>query len=223
MATTSSRPWRCIVIAIAGYELWQRYEAEPARSRPPTPSSPRSSLPTPAIRPGRRRVRRSSPRRARRLRRAGAAGAGRRAARRRPARRGDRRSTSRSPTTTTARSATSRASAPPGRWPTAPRNPICETLLAPLTDPTAPWRFMAREMLAYADYHAGNIAQGADRIRRRWPTTPTRRDTLRQRAAAMAAFLKAGGDKNFGTVPPPPPAADARHAAQSGKAPHTMK
>src|SRR6185312_12635467 len=30
-----------------------------------------------------------------------------------------------------------------------------DSLLAPLTDPTSPWRFSAREIIAYADFHAG--------------------------------------------------------------------
>jgi hypothetical protein len=30
-----------------------------------------------------------------------------------------------------------------------------DSMLAPLTDPTSPWRFTAREVMAYADYHAG--------------------------------------------------------------------
>ncbi len=48
---------------------------------------------------------------------------------------------------------------------TAPRSEV-ETLLAPLTDPTSPWRFMAREILAYADFHAGNVKAAQLAIRR---------------------------------------------------------
>ena len=77
-----------------------------------------------------------------------------------------------------------------------------QTLLAPLTDPTNGWRFMAREVLAYDDYRLGNFKQamgeyeklGAD------ANAPT---GVRQRAMAMAVYLKAGGDANVGTVPPP--------------------
>jgi hypothetical protein len=85
---------------------------------------------------------------------------------------------------------------------TAPRLQI-ETLLAPLTDPTNPWRFMAREILAYSDYRTGKLKAA----QKEYETLAGETDApigVRQRANAMATFLKAGGDANFGTVPPPP-------------------
>jgi hypothetical protein len=88
----------------------------------------------------------------------------------------------------------------------APKSDI-EALLTPLNTPSNAWRFMAREILAYADYRVGAFDQaqsefaalGADK------DAP---DTLRGRAKAMSDFIKAGGDKNFGNVPQPsaPPA-----------------
>jgi len=92
----------------------------------------------------------------------------------------------------------------------APRGDV-ETLLAPLTDPTSAWRHAAREILAYCDYHAGDLkkAQGEFQALADDKDAP---ETMRRRVAAMAAFLKEGGMANFGTVPqpaptpPPPPA-----------------
>lgn len=100
---------------------------------------------------------------------------------------------------------------------TAPRLQI-ETLLAPLTDPTSPWRFMAHEILAYSDYRTGKL----DAARKEYETLSGEQDApmgVRQRANAMATFLKAGGDKAYGKVPmPAAPAAAGGHAAP-GKAP----
>lgn len=91
-----------------------------------------------------------------------------------------------------------------------------ETLLAPLTDPTSPWRFTAREILAYSDYRAGKL----DAAEKEYQTLAGETDApigVRQRANAMATFLKAGGDANFGTVPPPPSPA-AKPADKQGPA-----
>jgi len=87
-----------------------------------------------------------------------------------------------------------------------PRGDI-ETLLAPLTDPTSPWRFAAREILAYADFHAGDMKK-AQHDFQTLADDPNAPQQMRRRVAAMAAFLKDGGMTNFGTVPPPaaPPA-----------------
>jgi hypothetical protein len=77
-----------------------------------------------------------------------------------------------------------------------------QTLLAPLTDPTSPWRFMANEILAYSNYHAGKTAI-AEKAFARLATEDGAPPGVRQRANAMATFLKAGGAKDFGTVPMP--------------------
>lgn len=81
-----------------------------------------------------------------------------------------------------------------------------QTLLAPLTDPTSPWRHAAAEILAFADYHAGDTAAAMKEFQA-LANDKDATDTTRRRAAAIAAFLKEGGMRNFGTVPPPAPAA----------------
>lgn len=96
-----------------------------------------------------------------------------------------------------------------------------EQILAPLTASTSQWRFMAQEILAYADYRAG--AMGA--AQKEFEALKDDKDAprpLRARANAMAVFLKAGGDANVGTVPkpvPPPTAPDQQGAPQGQPAP----
>jgi hypothetical protein len=89
----------------------------------------------------------------------------------------------------------------------APRREV-ETLLAPLTDATNPWRHAVREILAYADFHAGQFKQAQSEFQA-LADDKDAPDTMRRRVAAMAVFLKEGGATNFGTVPkpvtPPPP------------------
>ena len=80
-----------------------------------------------------------------------------------------------------------------------------ETLLAPLTDPTSPWRHSAHEILAYADYHAGRL-EAASAAFKAIADDKDAPDAMRQRASVMAAFLKSGGLREFGTVPHPAPA-----------------
>jgi hypothetical protein len=87
---------------------------------------------------------------------------------------------------------------------TAPRSET-ETTLGPLTAPTSAWRFMAREVLAYADYHAGATAQ-AMREYKSLADDAGAPAPVRGRANAMASFLAAGGTKDFGSVPKPPQA-----------------
>ncbi|HEY8950297.1 MAG TPA: tetratricopeptide repeat protein [Rhizomicrobium sp.] len=81
--------------------------------------------------------------------------------------------------------------------------PDLEKLLAPVTDATNPWNPMAREILAYSDFHAGKTEQALSEYKK-LSTEKDIPDTLRQRATAMATYLGAGGGKDFGTVPPPP-------------------
>ncbi len=97
----------------------------------------------------------------------------------------------------------------------APRGDI-ETLLAPLTDPTSAWRFAAREILAYADFHAGDVPK-AQHDFQSLADDPNAPPQMRRRVAAMAAFLKGGGMTNFGTVPPPAPAAPPPPTAPAPK------
>ncbi len=86
---------------------------------------------------------------------------------------------------------------------TAPKSDV-QSMLAPLTDPNSAWNSMAREVLAYADYHAGNMKQAlADyQSLAKDKNAPA---SLHQRSAAMAIYLSAGGGANFGTVPTPTP------------------
>ena len=76
-----------------------------------------------------------------------------------------------------------------------------QTLLQPLFDPASPWRFMAREILAYSDFRDGRTKQAEDEYQSlsREADAPA---SLRQRAEAMAALMRSG---DFGTVPPPSP------------------
>ena len=90
---------------------------------------------------------------------------------------------------------------------TAPRTEL-ETLLAPLTSPTNSWRYVAREVLAYADYHAGTLQRAQSEYETLAADTGAPAE-LRARVRAMAIFIKTGGEKDFGTVPKPPPPAPA--------------
>lgn len=94
-----------------------------------------------------------------------------------------------------------------------------EAWLAPLNAQTNAWHYMAQEVLAYADYRAGAL----DAAQREYQALGTEKDApngVRARSTAMATFLKAGGDKNFGTVPrPPQPAIPGLDASGEGAAP----
>lgn len=90
-----------------------------------------------------------------------------------------------------------------------------QTLLAPLTDSKSSWRFMAREILAYCDFRDGAMkaAQSEYDSLAAESEAPA---TVRQRASAMASLIRAGGGANFGTVPPPPKPGNASPSAQKG-------
>ena len=97
-----------------------------------------------------------------------------------------------------------------------------QDLVAPLTNANDPFHYMANELLAYVDYREGNVkdAQAAYEALAKDTTTPV---GIRERAAGMAAFLGAGGNRNVGTVPPPPkpqnPAPQSSAAPAPGQAP----
>jgi hypothetical protein len=93
----------------------------------------------------------------------------------------------------------------------APRATI-ESLVAPLADPGSQWRFLAKEVLAYADYRSGDVGR-AEQEYRSIADAQDATTTLRARAKGMAALIKSGGEKDFGTVPPLPQttAAPASH------------
>lgn len=93
----------------------------------------------------------------------------------------------------------------------APRAEITE-LLKPLDQPGNAWRSNAREILAYADYRAMDLKSAQTKYNE-LALAPEGTEGLRARAKAMADFLKNGGAKAYGTVPPDavpvPPAAPA--------------
>ncbi|MGD0144379.1 MAG: hypothetical protein ABSC92_14580 [Rhizomicrobium sp.] len=92
-----------------------------------------------------------------------------------------------------------------------------QSLLAPVTDQTNPWHAMAREILAYNDYHAG-ATQDAIREYQNLLADNDAPATLRARSGWMVTFLKGGGDKNYGTVPPPPAPQGASPSQPQGAA-----
>jgi hypothetical protein len=60
----------------------------------------------------------------------------------------------------------------------------------------------AREIIAYADYHAGLNAKA----QAEFESLGKDKDAsvaLRRRCSAMASFLRSGGMANYGKVPPP--------------------
>ena len=80
-----------------------------------------------------------------------------------------------------------------------------ENLLAPLRNPGNAWKPNADEILAYADYHGNQTAKALAEFDA-LANDPNSPQQLKRRAQAMAAFLKQGGAKDFGAVPPPEPA-----------------
>jgi len=88
------------------------------------------------------------------------------------------------------------------------------TLLAPLDNGKSAWRYMAREILAYRAYRDGK-AQDALKEFRALAATNDVPAAVRQRAAAMATFLRTSGGENYGTVPLPKNAAPAQQGTSS--------
>jgi len=87
---------------------------------------------------------------------------------------------------------------------TGPRSDL-QADLAPLTDPSSPWRISAREIFAYADFHAGNTSKAQSEFQS-LADDAAASEAMRSRCRAMANFLKNGGMTNYGTVPPLSPA-----------------
>ncbi len=86
-------------------------------------------------------------------------------------------------------------------------------ILAPLNAPSSDWQYSAREVLAYADYHAGNTGPAVAAFKELADNTKAPAN-LRQRCQAMAAFLTAGAGRDVGNVPPaPPPVPESAAAA----------
>ena len=82
-----------------------------------------------------------------------------------------------------------------------------QSLLAPLE--RAPlWKPMADEILAYSDYRTNHYPKAAREFEA-LSNDPASPGALKVRARAMAVFLEQGGEKNFGTVPTPQPSTPA--------------
>lgn len=83
----------------------------------------------------------------------------------------------------------------------APKGDV-QSLLQPLTSPSDAWQPVAQEVLAYADYRAGETRQALAEFQSlaKDPKAPS---GVRGRSRAMATFLAAGGDRNVGKVPMP--------------------
>jgi len=79
-----------------------------------------------------------------------------------------------------------------------------ENLLAPLRTPGSSWKPNADEILAYSDYHNNQTAKAMAEFDA-LATDPNSPQQLQRRTRAIAAFLKRGGPKDFGSVPSPAP------------------
>lgn len=72
-----------------------------------------------------------------------------------------------------------------------------EQMLGGLAADTSPWRLVAREILAYADYRAGAIQQALAAFQK-LSTDPKAPAGIKARTTAMATFIRAGGNKDVG-------------------------
>lgn len=104
---------------------------------------------------------------------------------------------------------------------TSTRNQLAE-LLKPFDQAENPWRQNAQEVLAYADYRALDMKSAQTKYAA-LAADPQAPDALKARARAMADFIKNGGSRDFGTVPPealpvPPAGAAAAPAAPTAPA-----
>jgi len=66
-----------------------------------------------------------------------------------------------------------------------------------MTADSSPWHQVAREIVAYADYHDGNTKQALAEYRA-LSKDPKAPGGVRGRSLAMVTFLTAGGDQNVG-------------------------
>jgi hypothetical protein len=74
-------------------------------------------------------------------------------------------------------------------------------LVKPLDDPSSDWRFLAREVLAYADYRSREYAAAGKEYEALANDTKAP-NPVRERAKSMASLIKSGGLGEYGTVPP---------------------
>jgi hypothetical protein len=98
-----------------------------------------------------------------------------------------------------------------------------ESLLAPVADPSSPWHSAAAEILAHADYRAGNLAVASKEFEA-LANDHGAPVTLRTRARVMVSYIRSGAQSDFGTVPPPvasakPNAATPSSSPQQGPSP----
>ena len=77
-------------------------------------------------------------------------------------------------------------------------------LLEPVNGATSVWRQMAREVLAYSDYKAGKLTDATAEFDA-LAADPDAPDALKSRARAFSGFLHGGGAADYGSVPPPAP------------------
>lgn len=80
--------------------------------------------------------------------------------------------------------------------------PEVESLIGPLAGDASPWKPVAREILAYADYHAGATKQARAEFEALAKDTKSP-SGVRGRSRAMATFLAAGAGQDVGKVPMP--------------------
>lgn len=78
----------------------------------------------------------------------------------------------------------------------APKSQV-ESTLGGLADQASPWRPVAMEILAYADFHAGNTKQALSEFRALSKDSKASAG-VRGRSEAMATFIEAGGAQNYG-------------------------
>jgi hypothetical protein len=96
---------------------------------------------------------------------------------------------------------------------TAPRDTVAG-LVQPLDTPDSAWRFLARELIAYADYRSRDLTS-AGKEYQSLADDSAAPATVRARAKAMASLIKAGGISEYGTVPPLKTTTPAPDAAPS--------
>ena len=90
-----------------------------------------------------------------------------------------------------------------------------KALLDPLAVSGNAWNPIVREILAYADFRAGDVKAATSEFES-LAADKNSPDGVRQRAQFMSVFLKAGGVANVGTVPEPPQPAQSPGANPAG-------
>lgn len=83
----------------------------------------------------------------------------------------------------------------------APKSDV-EAMIGPLAADSSPWKPVAREILAYADYHAGATKQALSEFQALAKDSKAP-SGVKSRSQAMATFLSAGAGQDVGHVPMP--------------------